>query len=417
MSNTLILSIETSCDETAIAILSSSKNGIEILTNQVSSQVKLHAKWGGVVPNLAAREHLKNFPRLLEMALEEAKILPSQLDAIALTNGPGLIPALLVGTNYAKTLSYLWEKPLIGIHHIEGHIYANFISHNMEHGTWNKNAKCKKINKKTNSLIGNSLNIKFPILCLVVSGGHTQLVYMKDHLQYEIIGQTLDDAVGEAFDKVARILGIGYPGGPMIAKWATKFQKSNYKQNTNDDRLLMTDDKNSPQKTYGIKFPRPMLNKSNFNFSFSGLKTAVLYETKKFAMDFPGGSTSIKEVEPPRTFSKKYIAEVCHEFQQACVDVLISKTLKAADIYKPKTIMLAGGVSANKELREQLGNSIKKNLPKTFYSIPDLSFTGDNAAMIGAAAAFRWQKMTDVQKKKSKKNWSTIQANANLKMK
>ncbi|MEI7891044.1 MAG: tRNA (adenosine(37)-N6)-threonylcarbamoyltransferase complex transferase subunit TsaD [bacterium] len=376
MSNKIILSIETSCDDTAISILSCKESKLNILTSKVSSQIKLHAKWGGVVPNLAAREHLKNFPKLIKLALDEAKVSIDQIDFIAVTSGPGLIPALLVGVNYAKTLSYLWEKPLIGIHHIEGHIYANFVDENskfkIQNSTQIQRKKCK---------------IMFPILALVVSGGHTQLVLMKNHLQYEIVGQTLDDAVGEAFDKVARILGIGYPGGPAVALRASqvKSQKSKAIQDTK----------------YNIKFPRPMLHKKNFNFSFSGLKTAVLYETKK---------------HPELLKNKEYIAEICHEFQQACVEVLIAKTLKAAEQFNPKTILLAGGVSANTELRKQLGEAIQKSIPNTSYKIPDTSLTGDNATMIGAAAAFRWEKMTAKQKKEALLGWKMLQANANLKM-
>ncbi|KKP90409.1 MAG: putative tRNA threonylcarbamoyladenosine biosynthesis protein Gcp [Candidatus Moranbacteria bacterium GW2011_GWC2_37_73] len=407
MSNTLILSIETSCDETAIAILRSSKKGLEILTNQVSSQVKLHAKWGGVVPNLAAREHLKNFPKLLKMALEEAQITPSQLDAISVTSGPGLIPALLVGVNYAKTLSYLWEKPLIGIHHIEGHIYANFIE-TQELGVRNEDLANKKQKPNSYNLIPRTY-IEFPILALVVSGGHTQLVLMKDHLQYEIIGQTVDDAVGEAFDKVARILGIGYPGGPKVAQQAANFQFpiSNFQTKSNNSTSKQNYEFDEAKKLMPKKliFPRPMLHKKNFNFSFSGLKTAVLYETKKLQEKLPVTSYEL------------LIPEICHEFQQACIDVLVSKTIKAAEIYKPKTILLAGGVSANTELREQLGKAISKSLPTTTYHLPPINLTGDNAAMIAAAAAFRWEKMTEAQKKKALDGWKTIQPNANLKMK
>lgn len=370
MSTDIILSIETSCDETAIAVLRSSKNGLEVLTNQVSSQVKLHAKWGGVMPNLAAREHVKNFPKLLEMALSEAQIEPSHIDLIATTNGPGLIPALMVGVNYAKTLSYLWEKPIIGIHHIEGHIYANFINQKQE--------------------------VQFPVLALVVSGGHTQLMHMKNHLEYEIIGQTVDDAVGEAFDKVARILEIGYPGGPRIAEWSKKFKTSKFQ----------------------ISFPRPMLNKKNFNFSFSGLKTAVLYETKKHPeLLHPVKSSKAGAKQFNRVKDKNYISEVCHEFQQACIDVLVTKTIKAAEQYKPKTILLAGGVSANKELREQLGQAIERSLPPTAYQIPPFELTGDNAAMVASAASFRWKKMSEAQKKKAFDGWKTIQPDANLKLK
>ncbi len=354
MSTVKILAIESSCDETAIAILGSDGTRFELLANEISSQVKLHAQFGGVVPNLAAREHVKNIAPLFEAALKKAGISKDDITAIAVTNGPGLIPALLVGVNFAKTLSYLWEKPLIGIHHIEGHIYANFIENS---------------------------NIEFPALCLVVSGGHTQLVYMQDHFQYEIIGQTLDDAAGEAFDKVARILNVGYPGGPIVSARADNFQQN--------------------QTGYGIKLPRPMMNKAGFDFSFSGLKTAVLYETKK-------NSEHIQD--------ENYINEVCHEFQQAVIDVLMNKTIKASKKLQPKTIMLAGGVSANKELRDQLGKAINNELPDTKYGIPQLCLTGDNAAMIAVAAALRWEKLTIDQQDAAKENWKTIQAQANLKL-
>jgi N6-L-threonylcarbamoyladenine synthase len=460
----LILAIETSCDETAIAILQTVNGLPTILSNQISSQVKLHAKWGGVVPNLAAREHVKNIDLLLKTALAEAKILPVELDAISVTQGPGLIPALLVGLNYAKTLSYLWEKPLIGIHHIEGHIYANFVGaisnfqfpiskqiQKSQISNFKQTRISEEIKKDTTSKISNFKfqisnlpNIKFPILCLVVSGGHTQLVLMKNHLDYEIIGQTVDDAVGEAFDKVARILGIGYPGGPSVALWARKHQKTNNKQQTNSNdqisnnlalslrecnhskqsRTLLSsgspqifeyknlrDDNKKTNLSKKLTFPRPMLNKQGFNFSFSGLKTAVLYEVKKFVAA-NGSSTPTKGVELP----KDYIAQVCDEFEQACVDVLVTKTLRAAEKYAPQTILLAGGVSANIELRGQLGQAIEKNLPNVSYCVPELMLTGDNAAMIGVAGAFRWERLTDAQKKSALENWKTLQPNANLKM-
>jgi N6-L-threonylcarbamoyladenine synthase len=356
-----ILGIETSCDETAASIVECRRGKIGILSNVVSSQVKLHAKWGGVVPNLAAREHLKNIIPVLKLALNVAKIKPAELDLIAVTSGPGLIPALLIGTSAAKTLSYVWKKPLIGIHHIEGHIAANFI---------------RDISNK----------IKFPALCLVVSGGHTQLILMKDYLKYEIVGQTLDDAAGEAFDKVARILSVGYPGGPAISAIAEKFKIQSVSQRTK----------------FKINLPRPMIYKNNFDFSFSGLKTAVLYETKK---------------HPELLKDKNYVAEMCREFQQAVVDVLISKTIKAAKKYNPKTIMLAGGVAANEELRKQLDKAIKLNLKNTTYRIPPIEYTGDNAAMIAAAACFRWKSMNKAQKKKAFQNWKTLDTDANLKLK
>lgn len=390
MSSIYILAVETSCDETSIAIIRSKENSLEVLSNKISSQVKLHAVWGGVVPNLAAREHVKNIVPILEQALTEAKIKLADIDLIATVNGPGLIPALMVGVNFAKTLAYLTEKPLIGIHHIEGHIYANFITdsklpasthgddRSSTRGGQNSSESTKNIFSDEPIRSGLS-DTKFPILCIVVSGGHTQLVLMKDHLQYEIIGQTLDDAAGEAFDKVARILEIGYPGGPAVAAMADKFENLESK----------------------IKLPRPMINSGDFNFSFSGLKTAVLYETKK---------------HPDLLTDKNYITAVCHEFQQASIDVLTAKTIKAARQFHPQTILLAGGVSANAELRKQLGLAIQEFIPNTLYKMPDTALTGDNAAMIGAAAHFRWQKMTAEEKEMAKKNWKTLQANANLKL-
>ena len=365
----IILGIETSCDETAASIISADKKRLKALSNTVSSQVKLHSKWGGVVPNLAAREHLKNIIPVLKTAFAEAGKKPREIDLIAVTQGPGLIPALLIGADAARILSYVWKKPLLGIHHIEGHIYANFIF--------------DKIGGISNFEFRIS---NFPILCLVVSGGHTQLILMKNHLNYEIVGQTLDDAAGEAFDKVARILGLGYPGGPIVAQMATKI-------------------KNHKSKIK-INLPRPMINSNNLNFSFSGLKTAVLYKVKE-----------LQKINKDILNTKYQILNtICHEFQQAVIDVLISKTIKAAKKYNPKTIMLAGGVSANQELRKQLGKSIKSNLQNTKYQIPDTRYSIDNAAMIAAAGYFRWQNMSPAQRKKSFNNWKILQADANLKL-
>lgn len=355
----IILGIETSCDETAAALVEKRDGSISILSNVVSSQVELHSQWGGVVPNLAAREHLKNILPVIEKALEKSGKEENGIDAIAVTNGPGLIPALLIGVNTAKTLSYIWKKPLLGIHHIEGHIYANFLSYKL------KDREEKQL---------------FPLLCLVVSGGHTQLVFMKRHLSYRIIGETQDDAVGEAFDKVARILGLGYPGGPEIAASAQK---------------------NSPNSSkFNFKLPRPMITSHNFNFSFSGLKTSVLYTTKKH-QEF---------LNDPA-----FVSAMSHEFQQASIDVLVAKTIAAAKKYKPKTIMLAGGVSANTELRKQLETAVKNNLKNTNYCIPDTTYSLDNAAMIAAAAHFR----LETQRSKSKliNNWKNLKADANLKLK
>ncbi len=376
----IILGIETSCDDTGVSVLKvDNAEKFKVLSGEISSQIKLHAKWGGVVPNLAAREHSKNIIPVLKKSLQTANIEPRDIDLITVTEGPGLIPALLVGTNFAKTLSYLWQKPLLGIHHIEGHIYANFIE-----------------NKISPSQILSS-KIKFPLLCLVVSGGHTQLILMTDHLQYEIVGETQDDAVGEAFDKVARILDLGYPGGPIISQKANEW-------NQQKEKTTLTTERHSLVKGQDINFPRPMLNSPNFNFSFSGLKTAVLYEVK-----------NLKENLSTNEF-KKLIPQICYEFQQACIDVLIHKTMLSAKKYNPKTIMLAGGVSANKELRQQLKESIKNNLQNTGYKIPDTKYTADNATMIAVAGYFRWRKMTNLKKKNALQNWRTLQANAGLKI-
>ena len=281
-----ILSIETSCDETAAAVVEWSNGQATVLANTVSSQASLHAKWGGVVPDLASREHLKNIVPVITETFNRAKLSPTDIDLLAVTAGPGLMPALVIGVTAAKTLSFIWNKPLIGIQHLEGHIYANFLS------LRNDQISPPKADQPR---AGNSKEI-FPLVALVVSGGHTELVLMKDHFQYEILGETQDDAAGEAFDKVAKMLGLDYPGGPIVAKradeWRTKIQEQKIAE----------------------KFPRPMLDADNFDFSFSGLKTSVLYYLKK------------QEKEKK---DENFIDEVCHEFQEAVVDVLVGKTKKA----------------------------------------------------------------------------------------
>lgn len=375
----IILSIETSCDETASALAEADENGIKIISDIVSSQIKLHSRWGGVVPNLAAREHLKNIIPVIEECMGKADIGPEKIDLIAVTNGPGLIPALLIGTSTAKTLSYLWKKPLIGIHHVEGHIYANFIEDKIR---IKKNIS-KNIYEKKSEGIENITDSEFdfPMLCLIVSGGHTQLVLVKNHFDYEIIGETLDDAAGEAFDKVSRILNLGYPGGPAISMWADSFESE--KKN----------------KELEISFPRPMMNSNDLNFSFSGLKTSVLYLVKK-------NESLLKD--------KDFIAEVSHEFQNSVVDVLVQKTLKAAEKYSPKTIVLAGGVSANSELRKQLGEAIKDKFPNVTYRLPEAKYSIDNAAMIAAAAYYRWKYSEN--KNNFLDNWKNLKTEANLKL-
>lgn len=348
-----ILAIETSCDETGMAILEG-KGGFKnprfrILKNLVASQIKIHSPFGGVVPNLAKRAHEKNLPILFKKLGSERQIL-NIVDAVAITVGPGLEPCLWQGINFAQKLAQKYKKPVVAINHMEGHLFSVFLS---------KNGKESSI-----------FNFQFPALALLVSGGHTELILVKNWLDYQIIGQTLDDAAGEAFDKVARLLGLGYPGGPALSKLASKTKK--------------------PQT---VKFPRPMINSKDLNFSFSGLKTAVLYFTRKLPKLTP-----------------KIKAQICREFQQAVIDVLIVKTLKAAQKYKPKTVILGGGVAANQELRKQIKKEFNEKFPKISLLLPEIQFTGDNAAMIAAAGYLK------TLKKRFVKNINALKADGNLKL-
>ena len=326
-----ILAIETSCDDTGVAVLETKGKKLKILSNIVSSQVKLHAKYGGVYPFLAKREHQKNLPIVFKKAVKNHKI-----DAVAVTQGPGLEPCLWVGINFAKDIAKNLKTPLIPINHIEAHILSNFIE---------KQPK----------------NI-FPAIALVVSGGHTQLILMKSLFNYKVLGETRDDAAGECFDKVARILNLGYPGGPEIEKRARTKQK-------------------------GITLPRPMINQKNYDFSFSGLKTAVLYNYKS-------------QPEAVRR-AKKYIDAMCYETQQSVIDVLIKKTDKARKDYKAKMVILGGGVTANNELRRQF----KKDFN---VLMPDKKFCTDNAVMIATTAYYHI-----INKKIPKRK---IEAKANLRL-
>jgi N6-L-threonylcarbamoyladenine synthase len=374
-----ILAIETSCDETAVSFVKAEKGLFIVLDDLISSQIKVHAPFGGVVPNLAAREHLKNLPVLLNKIIKKHKLGPADIDLIAVTQGPGLIPALLIGTNAAKALAFAWQKPLVGVHHIAGHIYANFV----------REVKSQKSKVK-------SSETKFPMLALIVSGGHTQLILMKKHMDFKIVGETLDDAAGEAFDKVAKILNLGYPGGPAVAALAAKIpiSKSQY---PNKSKILRQRRISLWLKNSKFSLPRPMINSNNLNFSFSGLKTAVLYTVKK---------------NPRILKDKNLVAALSAEFQQAVIDVLVSKTIKAAEKYDPKTILLGGGVSANKELRKQLGDKIKEELKNTKYQIPDTKYSLDNAAMIALAGYFRYTQTKN--KKIFANNWKNLEADAGL---
>lgn len=363
-----ILGIETSCDETAVAVLEVKRNKIRVLSNVVSSQVKLHAKYGGVVPSLAAREHTKNIEHVFRTALDKASPLRNlsrlnldNIDLIAVTRGPGLGPSLLVGIAFARTLAWKYDKPLVGVNHLEGHIYSNWL---------------KPVGVESIFHIPYSIS---PMLNLIVSGGHTELVLMEGRGKYKIIGETLDDAVGEAFDKVARLLELGYPGGPAIAARAAKFKV-----------------KSEKLKVLGIEFPRPMIGSKNYDFSYAGLKTSVLYKVRDLE------NAGIK-------LTDNIVNEICYEFQKAALEVLVFKTMKAVQEYKVKSLFLSGGVSANKELRERLATETKKLKIKYFQ--PEMEYTGDNAAMIAAAG---WFNYTKGKKKPQDLIWDKAEMDTNL---
>ncbi len=355
------LSLETSCDETAASILQYEDGALSVLSSVVSSQIALHAPYGGVVPNLAAREHVRNVIPVVEEALQTAKVSPQDIDALGVTRGPGLIPALLVGVSAAKTLALAWDKPLLGINHLEGHIYANCLS-----GT---RGEAKQV------------ALPFPLLALIVSGGHTQLILMHDHFQYELLGETEDDAAGEAFDKVAKMLGLPYPGGPEVSRRADTFRTSN-----------------SAHLFKGNLFPRPKLTSQDYQFSFSGLKTAVLYFLKE---------------HPEKITDQAFISEVSHEFQEAVVDTLIGKTKRAIEEFQPKTIIIAGGVSANKRLRERMQETVLQ-YKDTIFMMPPFEYSLDNAAMIGSAGILRFAQMKEEEREALKQNAFNMEPSAHF---
>ena len=384
-----ILGIETSCDETAAAVIEVHRQQFTVHSNIVASQIKIHAKTGGVVPEVAARAHVEAILPTVKLAMQNAECRMqnpgSDIDAIAVTAGPGLMTSLLVGVEVARTLSVLWKKPLIAVNHLAGHVYANWLNANgrESQGEWSR--------------------ILFPALALIVSGGHTELVLMKKHLDFKIIGSTRDDAAGEAFDKVAKMLGLPYPGGPAVSALAEKFCKVSSPSPESSPIKGEEQKGNSPPlvggvRGGGIQFPRPMMNSNDFDFSFSGLKTSVLYYLRSAGFYAPSAAHKMPRYK---------LEEVCYEFQEAVVDVLVTKTIRAAKQYNVKTILLGGGVAANKRLREQLGHAVKKELPATSYSLPTLSYTGDNAAMIAAAGYFmaRSKQFTPWEKIDVDPNW------------
>lgn len=320
MSDTYILAIESSCDETAAAVV---KNGREVLSNVISSQIALHTLYGGVVPEIASRKHIEKINQVIEEALSEAGMELNQMDAIGVTYGPGLVGALLVGVAEAKAISYATGIPLVGVHHIEGHVSANYIEQE---------------------------ELEPPFLCLIVSGGHTHLVIVKEYGEYEIIGRTHDDAAGEAYDKVARAIGLGYPGGPKVDKISKEGNPS------------------------AIAFPRAQVEGCPYDFSFSGLKSAVL--------NYLHHAEQLGE-EINR-------ADVAASFQAAVVDVLVDKTLQAAKEYGIDKVALAGGVASNSALRAGMEVACKKAGKKLYFPSP--IYCTDNAAMIGAAAYYEYKK-------------------------
>ncbi len=316
----LILAVESSCDETAAAVV---RNGREVLSNIISSQIELHKLYGGVVPEIASRKHIEKINQVIEEALSQAGVGLEELDAVGVTYGPGLVGALLVGVSAAKAISYAGRLPLVGVHHIEGHISANYIEHP---------------------------DLEPPFACLVVSGGHTHLVVVKDYGEFEIIGKTRDDAAGEAFDKVARAVGLGYPGGPKIDQAARQ------------------------GNPHAVEFPRAKVEGAPYDFSFSGLKSAVLNYINHAKM----------------TGQEICVPDLAASFQNAVVEALVSRAVLAAEEYGYDKLAIAGGVASNSALREAMARSCREHGLNFYYPSP--VFCTDNAAMIGAAAYYEYQK-------------------------
>jgi N6-L-threonylcarbamoyladenine synthase len=333
----IILGIETSCDETALCLLEMQDSKYRILANIVHSQIELHKEYGGVFPMLAKREHIRNLPIIYSELLKKAGINENKINSIAVTQGPGLEPALWTGITFAKELSEKLKIPLIPVNHMEGHIVSTLF-------------------EKTDNEFRSLKTINFPALALLISGGHTELVKVNGIGSYEILGSTVDDAVGEAFDKVARMLQLPYPGGPEISKLAELARQEKIENK--------------------IKLPRPMLHSKNLNFSFSGLKTSVLY--------------ALKEIGNP---TQDQIKDIAREFEDSVTEVLISKTREAIEDYGPQTLIIGGGVVANKHIRaafEQLAES--HNIP---LYMPISGLTGDNAVMIALASSLNTTKPSD----------------------
>lgn len=318
---TYILGIETSCDETAAAVIKADKTTVTVLAHVVNSQIKIHKQFGGVVPEVAARQHIINILPIVDQALKQAKLTVKQIDAIAATQGPGLAGALMVGFETAKTLAWLKQKPLYEVNHLIGHLWSWLLP---------------EVGKTE------PININWPFIALIVSGGHTELILVKDFINYEVIGKTLDDAAGEAFDKAAKIMNLGYPGGPILSKRALLGDKNTW------------------------SFPRPLLQQPDFNFSFSGLKTSLLYKIKALG-----------------DLNEEQINNLCASWQAAVIEVLIEKTVRAAKFHHAQAVAVVGGVSANQSLRQEM--AVKCSLNNWPLLLPKMLYTGDNATMIALA--------------------------------
>jgi N6-L-threonylcarbamoyladenine synthase len=353
-----ILAIETSCDDTSVAVV---EDGSLVLSSIVSSQLE-HSQFGGVVPEVAARAHVQNMIPVLDEALKTAEITMDDIDAFAVTKGPGLIGSLIVGVNTAKTLAYLYNKPLVAIHHTEGHIYANWLHKDESEAP------------------------EFPLVCLTVSGGHTNLIYMKGHLDYEIIGETQDDAAGEAFDKVAKMLGLGYPGGPLISRNGRLGNPEAF----DFPRVDLTGKPTRDENSFLVKA------EESLDFSYSGLKTAVLRVVKELMKD-------------GKELTQGQINDIAASFEAAATDMLTRNLMRAVIKYKPKSVLLSGGVAANLVLREKIGQTLSKDYPNAKYYFPELKCCTDNAAMIAAASYYHAQK-------KDFTNPETLVPDSNLKL-
>ena len=369
----IILGIETTCDETGVGIV---RDGREMLANLVSSSVRLHEKYQGIVPEVAAREQMRSIIPVIETAIHDTRYTIHDIDAIAVAYGPGLVGSLLVGVETAKTLAIAWNKPLIPVNHLIGHVYANWLKQTSDYRlrTTVEPDSAEAVDSRL--LTGDFP--RFPLVALIVSGGHTDLILMTDHGKFKWLGGTRDDAAGEVFDKVARILGLGYPGGPEVERVA---------------RQLTVDGSQST-----VKFPRPMINEDNFDFSFSGLKTAV-----------------VNLIQKSKSKNQNLVGEVAYEFQNAIVDVLVTKTIRAAKKFGAKSIVVGGGVAANNFLRSRFtslrpnfaqappgeqgfaGRVVHRSQLKIPVFFPSRELSVDNGAMI-AVAAFYNQKIVSPQR-------------------